>query len=114
MDKPFALKLFDLIDARGLTDVECYKKANVYRKFFSKIKSNPKTYKPSKQTAVAFAIALRLNLDETQDLLAVAGVTLSRSFTFDKIIRYFIQNEVYDIYEINQALFEFDQICLGC
>lgn len=114
MDKPFAYKLFDLIDERGMTDVECYKKANVDKKTFSKIKCNPKTYKPSKQTAVAFAIALELNLDETQDLLASAGLTLSRSFIFDKIIRYFIQKGNYNIFEINEALFEFDQVLLGC
>lgn len=114
MDKTFAYKLFDLIDQRGITDVECYKKANVDKKTFSKIKCNPQTYKPSKQTAVAFAIALHLNFDETQDLLASAGLTLSRSFTFDKIICYFIQKGIYDIFEINEALFEFDQVLLGC
>ncbi len=114
MDKSFAYKLFDYIDSKGMTDVECYKKANVDKKTFSKIKCNPQSYKPSKQTAVAFAIALELTLDETQDLLSSAGLTLSRSFVFDKIIRYFIQKGNYNVFEINEALFEFDQVLLGC
>ena len=113
-EKSFGWKLFELIDESGMTDVECYKKANVDRKTFSKIKNNPDTYKPSKQTAVAFAIALKLDLDKTQELLASAGLTLSKSFVFDKIIRYFIQKGNYNVYEINEALFEFDQVLLGC
>ena len=112
-DKSFAYKLFDYIDGRGVTDVACYKKANVDKKTFSKIKCNPDTYKPSKQTAVAFAVALELTLEETQDLLASAGMTLSHSMTFDRIILYFIQKKIYDVFEINQALFEFDQLLLG-
>ena len=112
MDKPFIHTLFDYIDKKGMTDVECYKKANVDRKTFNKLKNNP-NQKPSKQTAVAFAIALKLNFDETQHLLSTAGLTLSRSSVFDKIIRYFIKSKNYNIYEINEALFEFDQVLLG-
>ena len=113
MDKSFREMLFDLIDKQGMTDVECYKKANVDKRTFSKIKSNP-DYRPSKQTVIAFAISLRLDMEQTQALLATVGFTLSGSNLFDKIIQYFIYTGNYDIFEINQALFEFDQTLLGC
>ena len=110
--KSFQDKLFELIDASGLTDVEVYKKANVDRKVFSSIKCK-KDYKPSKKTAVSFAIALKLDMAATKDLLGRAGFALSPSSKFDLIISYFVEKKIYDIYEINAALFEYDEPILG-
>lgn len=111
-DAGFTETLLKLIDRSGKKDSEIYKKANISRQHFSKIRNNP-NYRPTKPTAIALALALELSLEETKDLIGRAGYALTNSSKFDLIIRYFIEHGNYDVVEINIALYEFDQNLLG-
>ena len=112
LDAPFSTTLLALIDARGMTDAEVYHRANISRQLFSKIRGN-ESYRPSKQTVVALAIALELDMSATQDLLARAGFTLSKSSRFDVIVRFFIERGIYDLFQLNEVLFAYDLPLVG-
>ena len=112
LDAGFSETLLKLIDESGHKDSTIYKKALLSKQHFSKIRSNP-NYRPTKQTAIALALALELNVEQTNDLIGRAGYTLTKSSKFDLIIQYFIEQQIYNVVQINTVLYEFDQSLLG-
>lgn len=113
LDKSFSEELLSIIEKRNLKASDVYRKANIDRKHFSKIKNNP-DYKPSKVTAIAFALAFELDLDETDDFIGKAGYKLTHSSRFDIIIEYCIENKIYDVLEVNNILYDFGENLIGC
>ncbi len=112
VDDTFQESLLKIIDSKGMKDSDVYKRADIDRRLFSKIRSN-KDYRPKKQTALSLALALGLNLDETIDLIKKAGYALSMSSKADLIVRYCIEHEIFDLLEVNALLYNYDQPLLG-
>ena len=113
LEKSFSEELLFIIEKRNLNTSDVYRKANIDRKHFSKIKNNP-DYRPSKITAIAFALAFELDLDETDDFIGKAGYKLTHSSRFDIIIEYCIENKIYDVLEVNDILYDFGENLIGC
>lgn len=113
LEKSFSEELLFIIEKRNLKASDVYRKANIDRKHFSKIKNNP-DYRPSKITAIAIALALELDFDETDDFIGKAGYKLTHSSRFDIIIEYCIENKIYDVLEVNDILYDFGENLIGC